>query len=476
MKRWGLVAAAACGLVSFPAMATWSIVAVDTRTKEVGVASATCLTNFDLRAITPVVLVGVGAAAVQSQGDFDGRRRPIILREFRNSTPSVDILDIVAAVPGHQGRQYGIGDTSGSVVTFSGSSNGAHASGVVGQIGTIHYAIQGNVLTGRPVVLEAERMFREAEGDLAARLMAAMEGARVMGGDGRCSCNPNNPPGCGSPPPNFQKSAHIGYMILARPGDIDGDVCNAGGCARGDYFMNFNVPFQNSQAPDPVFQLRDLYDAWRLDLIGRPDAIETNVRIEPIEGGHRMRIELRDWQSTPLGREVDEVTVEHAEGSAGGTAIGNVVNEGSGVYSVELRPNGRAGIDRFAVTADDGERPVVLLPLPEIRDRACDVLVKKTVAAAKSRKLLVKAQLKDEGGAPVVDHEVNIKLATRIDGPLFHSLGRSNERGIAKRKFVVFPDTHTAHVISVIPPDPGGQCLDPDRPGQDLSSEPVVFP
>ena len=40
--------------------------------------------------------------------------------------------------------------------------------------------------------------------------------ARLMGGDGRCSCSFGNPSGCGAPPPDFDKTAHTGAMILAR--------------------------------------------------------------------------------------------------------------------------------------------------------------------------------------------------------------------------------------------------------------------
>ena len=65
-------------LLPRPVAATWSIVVCDHRTKEVAVASVTCLNNFDLLALTPVVRVEVGAAAVQAAGDFDGIRRPII--------------------------------------------------------------------------------------------------------------------------------------------------------------------------------------------------------------------------------------------------------------------------------------------------------------------------------------------------------------------------------------------------------------
>src|SRR5690606_38794760 len=108
-------------------------------------------------------------------------------------------------------------------------SAGAWAGGLTGQFNythaghesTIVYAIQGNILTGAPVVQQALQAVQNTSGDLTARMMAGMQAARAMGGDGRCSC-PGNPTGCGAPPPSSSKSAHIAYMLTARAGDREG--------------------------------------------------------------------------------------------------------------------------------------------------------------------------------------------------------------------------------------------------------------
>jgi uncharacterized Ntn-hydrolase superfamily protein len=102
--------------------ATWSIVLCDSETKEVAVGSVTCLTSYDLLAIVPVVVVGKGAGAVQAAADFDGIRRPIIFEQLTLGTDPKEILALLAAVPGHQSRQYGIADTQGRMVTFTGVS------------------------------------------------------------------------------------------------------------------------------------------------------------------------------------------------------------------------------------------------------------------------------------------------------------------------------------------------------------------
>jgi hypothetical protein len=221
------VACAAALAAWVPAVrATWSIIIIDTRTREVAIGSATCLADFDLRNSTPVLLTGIGGATAQSSVDSSGNNRVFIRdRMIRGVAPA----DILAALPGfdsaHQSRQYGIADVTptglGRAATFSGANASQWKGGRTGQIGTLVYAVQGNILTGAPVVDAAVAAIENTPGDVAARLMASMEAARAMGGDGRCSCSPSAPTSCGSPPPSFVRSANIAYMLIARIGDRD---------------------------------------------------------------------------------------------------------------------------------------------------------------------------------------------------------------------------------------------------------------
>lgn len=346
-----------------PAVATWSIVAADTETQEVSVGSATCVTNLDLKAFSPVIVVGKGAGAAQSQVDGSGERRQIMFGGFEAGTTSSAILGQLQALALERFHQHGLADSGGDSATASGAQNGAHASGVTGTVGTIHYAIQGNVLAGSPVVTEAEAAFVSAAGDLPERLMAAMEAARAFGGDGRCSCSPGNPTGCGSPPASFTKSADIGFMIVARVGDTDDGNCASSGCADGDYFLDFNVPNQATSDPDPVLTLRTMFDGWRAGLVGEPDAVASLLSVFGETGGFRLRIEPRDWQGTALGAGVlTNVTVAHAPESAQANTIGSVVANADGSYEVPLTLSQATGTDVFAITLDSGTEQVLLPP------------------------------------------------------------------------------------------------------------------
>ncbi len=364
-----LVAGAAMSLSFSPsAVATWSICLSDTQTGEVAVGTVTCLTGIDLLALVPVVVVGKGSGACQSAGDFDGLRRPIIFDGLMQGEDPADILAELALVAGHISRQYGITDTTGGVITFTGAGAFAWAGGVTGTDGSLVYAIQGNVLAGSCVVPAIESAILNTNGDIPQKLMEGMKAARAAGGDGRCSCSISFPSLCGCPPPNFNKAGHIGGMIVARIGDTDDPVCNAAGCADGDYFMRLNVANQVAGNPDPVVQLQALFAAWRAALIGRPDAMLSGVGFNPPVippngvSTTTMTISLLDWQGLPVTAAVQSVTVQHAADSAGLSSIGAASDNGGGVFTVTLTSGAGPGTDRFVVTADDGIRPVVLAP------------------------------------------------------------------------------------------------------------------
>ncbi len=217
---------AAIGALAGQASATWSIVICDTRTGEVAVASATCLTGFDLQANTPVMIIGVGGATAQSSVDQGATNRTFIRDHMYAGDAPVDILAGLSVFDSaHQSRQYGMADTLGRTVTFSGTGAGQWKGGKTGQAGDLVYAVQGNVLWGPLVVDKAVEAIINTPGDVPAKMMAAMEAARSQGGDGRCSCSPANPSGCTSLPDTF-KSAHVAYMLIGRAGDRDGSNGN----------------------------------------------------------------------------------------------------------------------------------------------------------------------------------------------------------------------------------------------------------
>ncbi|MEO0422676.1 MAG: DUF1028 domain-containing protein [Pseudomonadota bacterium] len=368
--RRGAAVALALGLsASLPASATWSVIITDSATGEVAIGSATCVPFVDLKREASVVRVGRGAGAAQSFVEPTGRNRGIIFDELANGTPPATILDILEAQDsGHQTRQYGIADTQGRAVGFSGSSNGAFANDVSGTSGSLAYAVQGNVITGQSVLDEAVSALLEP-GDLPTRLMRAMIAARDQGGDGRCSCSPFDADGCGAPPPDFDKSADVGYMLVARVGDTDG-TCSSNGCATGDYYMDLNVAFAAPSDPDPVDTLFAEFQAFRADKTGVPDHFRTlkifTADTLPADGASVTRLvlvarDLRGARITSGGAAVS-VTVDPA--SDVDATVQPVVDRNNGLYIVPIVAGQDAGEVSFKVTIDDGTGPVELQPQP----------------------------------------------------------------------------------------------------------------
>ncbi len=355
-------------IASIPASATWSIVVLDSQSQEVGVSSATCISSeqlpgIDLRALLPVVVVGEGSGAAQSAQDGSGQRRGIIDAGIRAGMSGDDIVAQLISLPNTGLHQHGIAGANESSATQTGVNNFPHASGVAGSIGDLYYAIQGNVLTGPEVVSMAEQTLLSAAGDLSDRLLAAMETARTFGGDGRCSCPMGpNANSCGSPPPAFDKAAHVGFFIMSRFGDSDDPLCNSNGCADGDYYLNINIADQPAAALDPVIQIRNQFDVLRNELLGRPDAVQSEVAFIPVQEGYLLTLELRDHTGQALLNGVDDVTVVHAPESANNTTIGPVQDNGDGSYTALLTVTAANGDDIFLITIQDMERIVTVPP------------------------------------------------------------------------------------------------------------------
>jgi ribosomal protein S18 len=90
-------------LLSSRASATWSIVCVDLRTREVGVATATCLESFNLKSAVPVIFVGEGAAAAQSFIDTTGQNRRLdLLKDFIGENGKIIPARITGTKAGYQ--------------------------------------------------------------------------------------------------------------------------------------------------------------------------------------------------------------------------------------------------------------------------------------------------------------------------------------------------------------------------------------
>lgn len=350
-----------------PAKATWSIVVINRETGELAVATSTCIAGFDIATAVPVIRVGYAAGAAQSFVISQAtNRRRIFRNSLRGATPQ-QLLDLIEASDGgFQNRQFGIVAFAGPAVTHTGSSNGDFADGLTGTFGPYEYAIQGNVLTGANVVLDCEAAFLATNGDLGERMVAAMEAARDAGGDGRCSCAPGTPTGCGSPPPSFTYASYNAFMAIARLGDSDAPCLGNTGCAAGDYYLRITYA-GGPNGQEPIARLRAEYDAWRAGLVARPDHVLSEVtssvpRLQADgQTSSRVEVRLRDVDGNPLAMGGQTVTVTRASGSDVAQAV-NFVDHADGTHSFDLVATLNQGVGAYHLTVDDGIRPVQLHP------------------------------------------------------------------------------------------------------------------
>lgn len=252
-------------LVSSPAYATWSVIALDRATGTVVISSATCvpqarLEGFpakDLRDIQAIVVPGVGVAAAQAGVDRTRANQKLVFSELRKGTPPADIIAMLKQDPEIERRQFGIVDMHGRAAGFSGAKNGQASLDRQGQVpGTgIHYSIQGNILKSDEVVESAVQAFVGATGSLTDRVMAAMEAADAKGGDSRCTCE--SEPKLEAPCDG--RTSHVAYILRAEKGDRSGESFND-----GDYAMYISVTDKDitpAENANPVKTLRMRYDA-----------------------------------------------------------------------------------------------------------------------------------------------------------------------------------------------------------------------
>ncbi|HXF73980.1 MAG TPA: DUF1028 domain-containing protein [Actinomycetota bacterium] len=158
-------------------MATYSIVARD-GSGALGVAVQSHW--FNVGAVVPWVEAGVGAVAVQSIPDpSHGPRALALLRE--GLAPADVLARLIGEDPQAAYRQIGIVDASGRAAAHTGELCIAEAGHETGDGVTV----QANLME-RPTVWPAMlRAFEGTGGDLAERLLRALEAAEAEGGDVR---------------------------------------------------------------------------------------------------------------------------------------------------------------------------------------------------------------------------------------------------------------------------------------------------
>src|SRR5215813_7627354 len=154
---------------------TFSIVARDPQTGELGVAVQSHW--FAVGNKVPWAEAGVGAVATQSFVDESYGKLGLDLMRAGRSAPDA-LKGLLAADAGRDVRQVAMVDAQGRVAAYTGSkcipSAGDH-------VGT-GYSVQANLMDNDNIWPAMAKAYEASTGDLADRLLAALDAAQAAGG------------------------------------------------------------------------------------------------------------------------------------------------------------------------------------------------------------------------------------------------------------------------------------------------------
>ncbi|MGQ9551945.1 MAG: DUF1028 domain-containing protein, partial [Candidatus Bathycorpusculaceae bacterium] len=204
---------------------TFSIVAFDPSKRDLGVAVQS--RYFSVGSVVPWAEAGVGAIATQSFVNVSyGPGGLQLLGQGQTVGEVVDTL--TKDDEAKEFRQLGIVDSKGNAAAFTGKKCLEWAGSKVGR----NYSVQGNILTCEDVINRMADSFETSPGDLANKLVAALEAGEEAGGDAR----------------GRQSAA----LLVVR------ENCGRGGY--GDRYIDLRV----ENHPDPITELRCLLELHRV--------------------------------------------------------------------------------------------------------------------------------------------------------------------------------------------------------------------
>jgi uncharacterized Ntn-hydrolase superfamily protein len=220
-----------------PAQHTFSICAIDTLTGEVGTAGASCVDASSGSPTGAAIISSIhpGIGAIHTQAAYLPQNQAYGDALMNRGKLPKEIIDSLVAHDANQDasqRQYGvvrINNGHSSSAAYSGMSCPNYYNTLTGP----NYSIQGNTLLGAGVLDSMKARFLRTQGDLACKLMAAMQGAKVVGADVRCTSSGN--------------SSLSSFLRVACPNDVS-----------PNYKLNLVVP-QGPYGYEPIDSLQKLF-------------------------------------------------------------------------------------------------------------------------------------------------------------------------------------------------------------------------
>ncbi len=237
---------------------TYSIVAVDPLSGDVGIAGASCV-PISAGAMT-TMLPGVGVAATQAAYTPQNHARVFeLLRQGATAREIIKFMSDYSYDANVDIRQYGVVTMNGGIIQvagFTGKGNNEWAGDR--QDSSMAISAQGNTLAGAAVVRDALAAFTE-EGtgalELPDRLMRALEAASAAGGDRRCNQG------------DFQQTAQAAFIAVAKADQPPFAAALGQDPAADDPALPwlYLSVIEAKGGPNPLLDLRSQYNAWRAE-------------------------------------------------------------------------------------------------------------------------------------------------------------------------------------------------------------------
>ncbi len=161
-----------------PLAHTFSIVARDPATGEIGVAVQSHW--FSVGSVVPWAEPGVGAVATQSFVDPSYGQFGLALMKVGRSAPDA-LRGLLAADSGRDVRQVAMIDAQGRVLAHTGAKCVASAGQITDEQN--QFSVQANMMLNDRIWPAMAKAYRETKGDLAERMLAALDAAQEAGGD-----------------------------------------------------------------------------------------------------------------------------------------------------------------------------------------------------------------------------------------------------------------------------------------------------
>ncbi len=281
-----------------PRPSTFSIVAFDPKTKDLGVAVESRF--ISVGSVVPWAQAGVGAVATQSFANTEfGPKGLALLKKGLHPKDAIKKLlekDGMAAQ-----RQVGVVDARGRAASFTGDACFEWAGHVIGR----NYACQGNILAGEAVVKGMARAFESTEGDLPIRLLAALHAGQKAGGDRR-----------------GQQSAAI--LVVRAQGGYGG---------LNDRWIDVRV----DDHPAPIDELTRVFDIYDVTLLNREDPGDTIVLNPSVVKELQRGLAQLGFYHGPLGGRYDKPTKAAFEAWAGINNFENKLPAGGKMWGSVFR-------------------------------------------------------------------------------------------------------------------------------------------